>query len=166
MAAVGVCVAVLVYAVFFWPSEQDRIREVVLRLADAVEVKGDAQNPAIRALHLQGELAEVLSKEATAIIPELSEPLRGRKEITALAAGAGTAWATARVSFSTMKIEIDRSREHASVTATATLTATEHGGRPRRDTRDTSFDLEKIDGRWWITMIEVTPRSQPEGLPQ
>jgi hypothetical protein len=164
-AAVAGVVA-LVYAVFFWPSEEDAIRKVVLRLADAVEVKDAAQNPAIRMLHLRSELAEVLSEEIRADIPELSEPLQGRREITALAAAAGNRWATARVSLDSMRIEIDKPSKHATVRATATLTASEHGGQLRRDTRATTFELDQVDGRWWVTSIGVARSTKDEGLPQ
>ena len=150
---------VLVYALFFWPSEEERILEVVQDFCHAVRVSGPNENPAIRRLRLEGDLSEVLVAEASAEVPELQSGIQGRREIATVAAAAATQWSTANVSLDAIKVEIDKAKTKATVRATATLDATEHGGAPRRDTRKVTFALEKIDGRWWIVTLTVPPKA-------
>lgn len=154
---------VLVYAVFFWPSEEDRIVEVVQAFCHAVRVSGPNENPAIRRLRLEGDLGEVLVAEATAEVPELQAGINGRREIATLAAMAANQWSSAVVSLDALRVDIDAPKNKATVRATATLNATENGGTPRRDTRKVTFELEKVEGRWWIVTITVPPK---HGTPQ
>jgi hypothetical protein len=153
---------VLVYAVFFWPSEEEKVIEVVLDFCHAVRVSGPNENPAFRRLRLEGELGELLVASASADVPELEAGIQGRREIVQLASAAATQWATAAVSLDGIQAKIDAARTKATVRATATLDATQHGGTPRRDTRQVTFELEKVDGRWWIVAIAVPPKQGAE----
>jgi ketosteroid isomerase-like protein len=153
---------VLVYALFFWPSEEEKVIEVVLDFCHAVRVSGPNENPAIRRLRLEGDLGDLLVAEARAEIPELQAGIHGRREIATLATAAATQWATAAVSLDAIQAKVDAAKTTATVRATATLNATEHGGAPRRDTRQVTFTLDKIDGRWWIVSVAVPPKQGAE----
>jgi len=161
-AAAVALAGVLVYAIFFWPSEEEKVIEVVLDFCHAVRVSGPNENPAIRRLRLEGDLGELLVAEASADVPELEAGIQGRREIAQLAAAAATQWATATVSLDGIQPKIDAARTKATVRATATLDAAQHGGAPRRDTRKVTFELEKVDGRWWIVSITVPPKQGAE----
>ena len=59
------------------------------------------------------------------------------------------------MSFGSVTVRVEPGRTAASASATATLAGIERGGGERRDTREVSFELERIDGDWRITALRV-----------
>ena len=148
--AAGVCL--IVYALLLRPSDEDRIRERLDRLASAVGVREDETNPVARGTRLGGELGELFAPEVPVSIPELGGD---RRELAAAATQAGAYYRSADVSFGSVTVRVEPGRTAASASATATLAGIERGGGERRDTREVSFELERIDGDWRITALRV-----------
>lgn len=152
-------IAIAIWALFFrGGSEEDAVRAVVKRTADAVKVI-PGENPLLRATRIRGELIETLAPDVSVSIPELTDLARGRDPLTSVAVAATGAWEKAEISISFRKVQLDQGV--AFVDAVATLDATRAGGPAERDTRRCSFRLEKRDGRFRIFEITVYPKESP-----
>jgi phosphoribosylformylglycinamidine synthase len=150
----------LVYAIFFWSSDEDQIRARLAQLADTVRISDGELNPVVRHGRIRQEFAEIFVKEVRAEVSELSEGLHGRNELAAAATQVAGAYRSADVSFGGVDIRIDRSGMTADVNASATVTGAQHGQPVRRDERQVSFQFEKIDGDWKIVSLTVAARQE------
>lgn len=146
----------LVYALFFWSTDEDLIRGKLAQLADAVRVTEDERNPLVRLGRVRQAFSEVFTKEATAAVPEHGEALHGRDALVQAAVGIGNIYQSADVSYSDMDLRIDPGGISAGVTCSATLTGARHGQPIQRDDRRVRFQLEKIDGDWKIVSVSIT----------
>lgn len=154
-------VAVIAYALL-GPSDEDRIRELLDRLAAAVGVDEGERNPLVRHGRLRGEFAEIFAKEASASVPEVGEGLHGRDQLVAAATQVGSVYQSADVGLGDVKVSVDKAGQSAEASATATITGAMHGQPLRRDERSVRFRIEKIDGDWKIFSVTVQPRSDPD----
>ncbi|WP_437276269.1 nuclear transport factor 2 family protein [Sorangium sp. So ce375] len=148
-------------ALLLSPSEEERIRDRLAQLEDAVRIDDGERNPLVRHGRIRKEFAEIFAKEASARITEIGDSLRGRDELAAAATQAAVVYQTADVSLSGAEIEIDPAGMAAKVTATATVTGARHGQEVRRDELPVALRLEKIDGEWKIVSATVHPRQGP-----
>ncbi|WP_437895716.1 nuclear transport factor 2 family protein [Sorangium sp. So ce124] len=148
-------------ALLLSPSEEERIRERLAQLEDAVRIDEGERNPLVRHGRIRGEFAEIFAKEASARIAEIGDSLRGRDELANAATQAAVVYQTADVSLGGTEIQIDPAGMTAEVTATATVTGARHGQEVRRDELPVALRLEKIDGEWKIVSATVHPRQAP-----
>ncbi len=152
-------VAIAVYALFFSESDEDRIRDVLDRLTDAIAVTPEDQNMVLRAAHIKGEFADIFTKEVSFAIPELNQAAGGKRvELVGLAAKAPQLWSDARVDLSGLSIRVDEAGLSAVAVGDAQLDAIRRGGQIERDTRKVSISLDKIDGDWRIVSLTVSAK--------
>lgn len=160
LGLITVGVVLGVYALLFSPSEEDRIRERLVQLADAVRVDDRELNPLVRHGRIRKEFAEIFVKEAHVSVPEVRGRLTGRDELVAAATQAATVYQSAEVSFGDAEIRIDPAGMTAEVSATATVSGARHGQAVRRDELPVAIQLEKLDGDWKITSAKVARRER------
>jgi hypothetical protein len=72
MAGGAMALMIAAYVFLFSPSDDERIRNELIRLAAAVEISGDAPNPISHFAHVKGELAEIFESDR----PRRREPRR------------------------------------------------------------------------------------------
>ncbi|KYG10651.1 hypothetical protein BE21_10760 [Sorangium cellulosum] len=159
LIALGAVLAAV--ALLLSPSDEDRIRDRLAQLADAVRIDDGERNPLVRHGRVRKEFAEIFTKEASARVVEISDRLSGRDELAAAATQAAVVYQTADVSFGDTEIQVDRAGMTAEVTATATVTGAQHGQPARRDELPVALRLEKVDGDWKIVSATVHPRRTP-----
>lgn len=150
-------IAIAIYALFFSDSDEDKIRALFERLEQAVAVHAD-DNIVIRGARVKKELSEIVVKEVTFDIPELSQSNAGRDVLTGLAVQAPQLWKTADVDLDALELTIDDAGMGALAVGDAHLNATRHDGQLHQDTRKVSISLEKIDGEWRIVGLTVSSR--------
>lgn len=155
-------VALGLYALF-GSSDEDRIRERLDQLADAVRVHDGELNPIVRHGRIRQEFAEIFTKEASVVAPEVGEGLHGRDALSAAAAQLAGVYQSAHVSWGGVDIRIERGGLGAEVAATATITGSRHGQPLRRDERSVKLRLEEIDGDWKILSATVERGAGPDG---
>ena len=156
------CAAVALVAIgftIFRASDEDRIRDVLARLAKAVAVKQD-DNILSRNGRIKSELKELVSDMVTVDVAELPNVrITGRPELAEKATQLGAVYASASVELTAMTITIDPNGDNAKVDGVAVLTGA-RGGERRADKRDVHFLLHK-DGTWRVTSIDVlAPRQE------
>ncbi|XXY53076.1 nuclear transport factor 2 family protein [Sorangium sp. So ce269] len=159
LIAVGVVLAVV--ALLFSPSDEDRIRDRLTQLEEAVRIDDGERNPIVRHGRVRKEFAEIFTKEASASVVELGDRISGRDELAAAATQAAVIYQTADVSLGDTEIKVDPAGMTAEVTATATVTGARHGHPVRRDELPVALRLEKVDGDWKIISATVSPRRAP-----
>lgn len=156
-AVAGACAlvaAVVVYVTIFRASDEDRIRQVLSRLAKAVSVKQD-DNVLARNGRIKSELKDIVTDLVSVDVAEANLRITGRADLADKATQLGAVYASATVDFTQMAIKIDEGSNSAKVDGVAVLTGN-RGGETRADKRDVHFLLHK-DGSWKITTIDVLP---------
>ncbi|MEO6417948.1 MAG: nuclear transport factor 2 family protein, partial [Polyangiaceae bacterium] len=163
MAGIAIALMIAGYVFLFAPSDAERIRNELTRLAAAVEVTGDAPNPISHLAHVKGELAEIFEEDVRVTIPELPQLQSGRADLAKTATDASLYFRAASVSFAVVDLDLDATKSHALVRATAVLHLTERDGSNRLEKRLVNFQLAKTDGAWRIRTLTVLPST--EGAP-
>lgn len=148
-------VGVVGYALFFRGGDEDAIRGRLDALAEAVRLRESETNPVVRGARIQGAFSEIFLPKIRVSIDELGAIGSDRRDLAGVAAQAGARYRSADLSFGSVAVTVAEARESAQVTATATLTGTAHDGDPRRDEREVTFELEKVDGDWRIATVRV-----------
>jgi hypothetical protein len=157
LIALALCgLALIGYALFAEPSDEERILAQLERLEHAVSVEEPAQNMLLRKSRIDSEFREIFDKDVSFAIPELSGSHTGRNELGLLAARAGTYYETIDLGFSDVSVTVGNVGAH--VRGSATLTAS-RSGNPERDTRQVEFQFSKVDGDWLVTSISVAPKT-------
>jgi hypothetical protein len=149
-------IAIVGYALFSRKTPEEEVREQLARLAAAIAVREEAENPVMRATRLNGEFADLFDKNARARIPEISSPIENRKELVALAARAGMWVRALDVDFS--RLDVEAGELNASADGPAQLSGVRVDGTPERGDRTVHFQLSKIDSEWKITSVSVEPK--------
>ena len=155
VAACAALAAVTLYFTVFRPSEDDRVRKVLVRFAKAVSVKPN-DNILARAGRLKSELKETVSDDVYVVVPDLNVRVASRAALAEDATKAGLVYQSADCELSSMTIKIDDSATSAKVDALAIVTGS-RGGDRKVDKRPVHFLLRKDDGDWRITTIDVAP---------
>jgi hypothetical protein len=148
-------VAIVGYFALFRPSDEDRIRSQLAKLAEAVEVKEPGSNPVFRKARIDEAFGAVFDEDVHVSIPDLSTMKSGRAGLAALATQASVWARTASLEFSGIEIRLDDAHASAKVGATAIVRAEGGDRRNRREERAVDFRFAKIDGLWKITSVTV-----------
>jgi hypothetical protein len=149
-------VSIAVYALFFSQSEEDRIRELLEKLEEAVAVSPDDTNVVVRAARVRSLFGEIFDKDVRYQIPELEAVSRGRAELAGVAAKAPELWRSATVDLDGLAITVDQAAMGAVAVGPASLNATRHNGTVEIDTRTVSLTLEKVEGEWRVVHMSVS----------
>lgn len=162
IAAAGLAIVIGVWAVFFRPSDEARIRAQLTKLAAAVRITADdtSVNPIGRFAHVNDAFASLFDRDVRVSIPELTSLDAGRKPLAELATHAPRVFRTLDVDFSEIEIKLDEAKTSALVGATASLAAVEQGGVSRTDKRAVDFRFAKTSGEWMITSLTVWPKDE------
>ncbi len=159
-AIVAGCAAVAAVALWltvFRPSEEDRIRAVLDRFANAVAVKRD-DNILSRAGRVNSELKETVADDVYVDVTDFNIRVTNRKDLAENATKAGLVFTSADCDLTSMTIKVDDSATTAKVDALAVVTG-ERNGERKVDKRPVHFLLRK-DGTWKITTIDVATSRQ------
>jgi hypothetical protein len=162
--ALGALVAgalLVLWALFAGDTDEEKIRARLGRLAAAVSVEGEGQNPVFRVAHLNQEFSELFTEDASVSIPELSEVRSGRQGLAALAGRATRYVEALDVSFEDIAVQLNTPKA-AQVRARAKLDAVRPGGRPERDERQVSFRFVDQGGAWLIASVRAEPKAEAE----
>src|SRR5688572_12629604 len=162
LAAAGVVagIGIVGYALFSQKTPEERIREQLERLSEVIRVGEEQENPVMRATRLNGQFAELFDKDVRAEIPELSNPIEGRRELVQLAARAHFWVRTLDVDFS--RLDIEAGEVNARASGPARLSGTRTSGEPETGDRQVRFTLTQIDSEWKIDSVKVERRSDDE----
>jgi len=159
VALVSLLAIAAVWFFFLRRSDDEAvIRAQIDRLARAVQVDPQESLLARRA-RVQGELDDVLTKDVSFDVPELTDQHSDRAALVGVATQAAAIWSTADVSISDVRVTLSPSKKNATVTATATLVGTRRDGGQERDRRAVGFEL-RVDDGWRISAIHVSPRQE------
>src|SRR5688500_2008070 len=90
--------ALVAYAVFSRKTDEELILEQLARLGRSVSV-ATGENPITRAARLNRDFTELFTESAQVSVPELSGPVRGRRELVALATRAAAGFHNLDVAF-------------------------------------------------------------------
>jgi len=162
--AVGALIAgalLVLWALFAGDTDEEKIRTRLARLAAAVSVEGQGQNPVFRVAHLNQEFSELFTEDASVSLPELSEVRSGRQALAALAGRATRYVEALDVDFEDVAVEISAPKA-AHVKARAKLDTVRLGGQRERDERRVSFRFVERGGAWLITSVRAEPKAEPE----
>jgi hypothetical protein len=162
LAAAGVVagIGIVGYALFSQKTPEERIREQLERLSEVIRVGEEQENPVVRAARLNGQFAELFDQNVHAQIPELSNPIDGRKELVQLAARSHFWVRTLEVDFS--RLDIEAGDVSASASGPARLHGTRTNGEPETGERQVRFTLSRVDSEWKIDSVKVERRSDDE----
>ena len=162
LAAAGVVagIGIVGYALFSQETPEERIREQLERLSVVIRVGEEAENPVARATRLNAEFADLFDKDVRANIPELSNPIEGRRELVQLAARAHFWVRTLDVDFS--GLEIEAGEINASASGPARLSGTRTSGEPETGKRQVRFTFTNADSEWKIDSVKVERESDDE----
>ncbi len=160
--ALVICAAVGLYATRA-SSDEGKIRDRLVDLAEAVRVDDSELSPLVRQRRLGAELPGIFAEDASVDAEELGEEIRGRAAIIAAAAQLPAVYQSADVSFERVDVRVDAGGATARATATAALMGAPHGQPPKREERRVAFQLSKIKGDWIIKSATVAPRESSEG---
>ncbi|HEY8076635.1 MAG TPA: hypothetical protein VIF62_21065 [Labilithrix sp.] len=158
IAGCAVVALVAIGLTIFRASDEDRIREVMTRLAKAVSVKQD-DNMLTRNGRIKSTMKEICIDMINVDIAELPElRITNRADFADKATQLGAVYVPATVEFTQTVIKVDPNGDNAKVDTVAVLTGM-RGGEQRTDKRDVHMLLHK-DGSWLITTIDVLPPRQ------
>jgi hypothetical protein len=162
LAAAGVVagIGVVGYALFSQKTPEERIREQLERLSEVIRVGEEQENPVMRATRLNGQFVDLFDKDVRAEIPELSNPIEGRKELVQLAARAHFWVRTLDVDFS--RLDIEAGEVNARASGPARLSGTRTSGEPENGERQVRFTFTQIDSEWKIDSVKVERRNDDE----
>jgi hypothetical protein len=155
LAAAGVVagMGIIGYALFSQKTPEERIREKLERLSEVIRVGEEQENPVMRATRLNGQFAELFDKDVRAEIPELSNPIEGRKELVQLAARTHFWVRTLDVDFS--RVDIEAGEVNARASGPARISGTRTSGEPENGERQVRFTFTQIDSEWKIDSVKV-----------
>ncbi|MGZ3416456.1 MAG: hypothetical protein ACXVEF_04115 [Polyangiales bacterium] len=155
IAIVGIAVTIIIWALFFRGSEEDRIRAAIVKAAAAVKVI-PGENPVMRAARVKGDLVDVMEKDVAFSVPELNDVGKGRDPLVGAAISISSVFEEADVNVVFSQVTIEPGGHSAAATTTVTLSAM-RGGQRERDVRKVSFVLRK-DAEWRISEVTVYPK--------
>lgn len=148
------------YALFWAKSDEERIRECLDRLAEAVSTSEQAQNVLFRKAALDRAFKDVFVEDASARIPELAGGVvSGTHELALLAARGSMYFQSIELRFGSVSIDLGESA--ANVQALAKVSA-ERSGRLRQDERKVSFRFAKVGSDFRIESLSVSPETSGE----
>ena len=152
---VGVCVAL--YALFFHRGEEERIRQQLAALEDAVEVAPGGGNLVLRAARVRKSFNKIFVKDVVVEIPNVSAPTSGRHALAKLASGAPRLFEWGKLDLSDLTIALDASKTQATAFGPAQVTAQHRNGKRYDEQRTASLRFDKIDGAWLVVSLTVSP---------
>jgi hypothetical protein len=141
------------YAIFGRKTDGEQIEEQLARLAAVVSIDSE-ENPLTRGARLNREFNDLFTKDARASVPELSAPVRGRRELVALATRAVASFRSLDVAFDGTSIEVGNAGAH--VKTTAKLNGVRTDGALDRGERQVSLAFLRSDGEWKIDDVGVS----------
>jgi hypothetical protein len=162
MAGGAIALMIAAYVFLFSPSDDERVRNVLVRLARAVEVSGDPSNPITHLAHVKGEFAEIFEEDVHVTIPELTSLQSGRSELAKVATDASLIFRAASVSFAVVNLDLNEAKTSALVRATAVIHLTDRDGSSRVDKRLVNFQFAKKDNAWRFRTLTVLPKTDGE----
>jgi hypothetical protein len=148
--------AVLVYALFFRASDEDRIRQKLAALEVAMKSGASQSEAAARPLRIQKAFASIFTPRVRADIPGVEAGDTSREELAALASSTAAQVNGLDVAFNQVHLEIDARAlpPRADVDALATVTGTTPGeAMNRRSVYQVTLHLEKIEGEWRVSRV-------------
>lgn len=165
MAGGAMALMIAAYVFLFSPSDDERIRNELTRLAAAVEISGEAPNPITHLAHVKGELAEIFEEDVHVTIPELPSLPPGRSELAKTATDASLYFRAASVTFAVVHLNLDDAKTKALVLTTAVLHVTDREGASHIEKRLVNFQFAKKDNAWRIRTLTVLPKTDGEPSP-
>ncbi|HMJ15138.1 MAG TPA: nuclear transport factor 2 family protein [Polyangiaceae bacterium] len=145
--------ALVAYAVFARKTDEELIQERLARLGRSIGV-ATGENPITRAARLNRDFSDLFTQEASVSIPELSGPIRGRRELAALATRAAAGFHNLDVAFTGTIIDLGNAG--ADVRTTATLSGVRSDSDIDEGTRHVSLRFAHTDGDWLIDSVSVS----------
>jgi hypothetical protein len=149
--------ALVVYALFFAKTEEERIRARLDELESTVAVDDARETPLVRAARLRKSFAEIFAKDVSLAIPELGATDKGRAALADLALSAQEQLARIDLELDDLAIRLDESKERALAVGVAHLRGTQRDGTRTLDDRTVSLRLDRIEGQWRIVDVTVSP---------
>jgi hypothetical protein len=157
-AALFAGVGIVGYALFSRQTPEEQVREQLSRLAAAIAVAEEAENPVMRAARLNGQFADLFDKDVRAKIPEISSPIENRRDLVQLAARANIWVRTLEVDFS--RLDVEAGETSASADGPVQLSGVRVDGTPERGDRTVHLQLMKVDSQWKVTSVRVEPKDE------
>jgi phosphoribosylformylglycinamidine synthase len=151
-------IAIAVYALLLGSTDEDRIRDLLDRLEDAVQVHDGTSNFIIRGSRVRKAFSTIFVKDVRFRVPDLRSDGQSRRALVGLAAQAPRLYRTAIVDLGGLDIKVDATATSATAFGDASLIGVRQGGQAERDQRSVSLRLDKIDGDWRIVKVDVSPR--------
>ncbi len=148
--------ALIVYALQFGKTEEERIGMRLQALAASLAVSDGRESPTIRGARLRKDFAELFAKDVSLAIPELGAVDQGRPALVELAMQAPTDYASIAVNLEKLRIRLDDSKEHAVAVGEAHLSGVRREGSRHEDSRTVSLRLDRHDGEWRIVNVSVS----------
>lgn len=139
------------------PSEEERVKRTLDRVAKVVAVKTD-DTVLSRAGRLRSGLKELVDDDVRVDVPDLSMRVTGRDRLLDGAMKAALVYSSADCELASVTVQLDPSATTAKADATAIVTGA-RGGERKVDRRNVHFLLRK-DGDWRITTIDVASPSE------
>src|SRR5947209_1477386 len=117
VAAAAISVLAVVAWLVFSPTEEQRIKAQLVRLATAVRLTADDTNAITRGARIRSELEAVLDPNVRLSIPEVTSLRSGRQELATTATAASAYLRTFEVTLDELEIKLDEPKTSAKVAA-------------------------------------------------
>jgi len=160
IALASIVAAMIVYALFFRTSEEDRIRQKLTALEAAVKSGASTSEIAARPLRVRESFARIFAPRVQVDVPEIAVGDRPREELAELVASSEGRVHGLNVAFTRVHLEIDPRAQppRADVDALATVRGSSRGeGMKRSNVYQVTFHLEETQEEWRITRIAAAP---------
>lgn len=155
-AAAALGLALIGYAIFSRQTDEERIREVLNEIEDAVDFEAPP-NPLAHAANVRGRFADLVSPDVVVDVPERGMVARGRDDLVRLAVAGTARLQRFDVAFTVDELNVIGESANASVEVATEATA---GSDPRLSTRRADLQFVKADGDWLLASAHVLPRDE------
>lgn len=145
------------YVIFFRKTEEDRIREKLRALAEAIG-KSEGENEMLRAMRVEKAFGRIFMRDVDLQISETREGKHPRHELATLTVGAGHVASKISLRYESVRIEVDRpvsSTSHGWVTGTAIITASRNAGGGDSETREVVIRFDREEEEWRIASVST-----------
>lgn len=152
MAVLALVAIAATYVIFFRKTDEDRIREKLRALAEAV-AKDEGENELIRAMRVEKAFTRIFTREVEIKVPEISEGKKARHDLATLTVGAGHAASKIGLRYESVRIEVDRPMSRAWVTGRAVISGARRGGFAEGESRDFVMRFDREEEEWKIASV-------------
>lgn len=158
LLALAAAAALVVYALVFARTDEERIRSRLRDVAAAVAPRGAGEPMAVREARIARAFGEAFDPDVSLAIQELGAQARGRAALIAFAASIPRDVEGLEFDLDRLSVKFDEPHEHALAVGPVRLLVSRHGGARSEDLRTLALRFDRADGEWRIGDLSASGR--------